>query len=73
MRTFHDILADINRELAAADMIPTDTPATVAAYLRELLTRHVQTLPAPNGGTIEILPAAAIRLELHYLTDYAQP
>jgi hypothetical protein len=73
VRTFHDILADIDRELAAADMIPTDAPTSVAAFLRELLARHVRTLPAPNGGTVDILPAAAIRLELGYLTRYSQP
>ncbi len=40
MRTFADLVADIDRELAAADMIPTDEPAAVAAYLRALLTRY---------------------------------
>jgi hypothetical protein len=40
MRTFHDILADIDHELAAADTIPTDAPASVAAFLRGLLTRY---------------------------------
>ena len=72
MRTFHDILADIDRELAAADMIPTDAPGSVAAFLRELLARYTRTLPAPNGGTVDVVPAAAIRLELGYLTRYGQ-
>ncbi|MFF1614051.1 hypothetical protein ACFVYA_40330 [Amycolatopsis sp. NPDC058278] len=72
MRIFHDILADIERELAAADMIPTDAPASVTAFLRELLARHLRTLPAPNGGTVDAVPAAAIRLELGYLTRYGQ-
>lgn len=69
MRTFADILADIDRELAAAETIPTNEPAAVAAFLRALLTRHVRMLPAPDGGTVDIVPAAAIRLELGYLTD----
>lgn len=73
MRTFHDILTDIERELAAADMIPTYAPASVADFLRELLARYTRTLPAPNGGTVDIVPAAAIRLELSYLTRYSQP
>ncbi|MBE8524207.1 hypothetical protein ILP97_43170 [Amycolatopsis sp. H6(2020)] len=73
MRTFHDFLTDLDRALAAADMIPTDAPTSVAAYLRELLARHMQTLPAPNGGTVDVVPAAAIRSELSYLTHHVQP
>ncbi|WP_284740258.1 hypothetical protein [Amycolatopsis sp. RTGN1] len=69
MRTFTDILADIDRELAAVDMIPTDEPAAVAAYLRALLTRYALTLPDLDGGEVAIVPAAAIRLELSYLTQ----
>ncbi|WP_370964946.1 hypothetical protein [Amycolatopsis sp. cg9] len=72
MRTFAEILADIDHELAAADTIPTDAPASVAAFLRELLARHVRTHPAQNGNAVDVVPAAAIRLELDYLTRYGQ-
>lgn len=68
MRTFHDILADIDRELAAAEAIPTDEPAAVTADLRELLISYIRKLPAPCSFTVESL-AAATRLELSYLTD----
>jgi hypothetical protein len=73
VRTIDDLLADIDRELAAVDMIPTDEPAAVAAYLRALLTRYALTLPDLNGGEVAIVPDAAIRLELSYLTRYSQP
>ncbi|MFB9686153.1 hypothetical protein [Amycolatopsis plumensis] len=73
MRTFHDILADIDRELAAAESIPTDAPVSVAAFLRELLAREVQTLTTPNGDTVDTVPAAAIRRELDHLTHNARP
>ncbi|GLY43015.1 hypothetical protein Amsp01_090380 [Amycolatopsis sp. NBRC 101858] len=73
MRTFADIVADIDRELAAVDMIPTDEPAAIAAYLRALLTRYTLTLPDLNGGEVAIVPAAAIRLELSHLTQDSQP
>ncbi|MET8848616.1 hypothetical protein [Amycolatopsis sp. NPDC004625] len=69
MRTFHDILADIDRELAAADTIPTDEPAAVTAFLRTLLARDARPLTTANGDTVEIVPAAAIRRELDHLTQ----
>ncbi|WP_410598019.1 hypothetical protein [Amycolatopsis sp. lyj-23] len=69
MRTFHDILADIDRELAAADTIPTDQPAAVAAYLRALLVRDARPVTTAKGDTVEIVPAAAIRRELDHLTQ----
>ncbi|WP_410598022.1 hypothetical protein [Amycolatopsis sp. lyj-23] len=70
MRTFHDILADIDRELAAADTIPTDNPAIVAAFLRALLARDARPLTTEQGGdTVEVVPAAAIRRELDHLTQ----
>ncbi|MEV6871712.1 hypothetical protein [Amycolatopsis sp. NPDC051128] len=72
MRTFHDILADIDRELAAADTIPTDTPASVAAFLRELLTRYTRTLTASNGLPFDVVPANAIRCELETLIRATQ-
>ncbi|MEV4055127.1 hypothetical protein AB0J55_28335 [Amycolatopsis sp. NPDC049688] len=69
MRTFHDILADIDRELAAADMIPTDAPAAVAAFLRALLARDARPLTIAKGDTAEVVTAAAIRRELDHLTQ----
>ncbi|MFJ7212681.1 hypothetical protein [Amycolatopsis sp. NPDC098790] len=73
MRTLHDLLADIDRELAAADTIPTDAPAAVAAFLRELLTRHTRTLTTPSGLPFHVVPANAIRRELSRLTTATQP
>ncbi|MEV6644314.1 hypothetical protein [Amycolatopsis sp. NPDC051371] len=82
MRTFHDILADIERELAAADIdqqlaaadtIPTDAPAPVAAYLRALLNRHARWATGQDGTVTEDIPADAIRPELHPLHHATQP
>ncbi|MGW5749104.1 hypothetical protein [Amycolatopsis sp. NPDC003861] len=73
MRTFHDILADIDRELAAADLIPTDEPAAVAAFLRALLARDARPLTTAKGDTADVVPAAAIRRELDHLTQHGQP
>jgi hypothetical protein len=69
VRTFHDFLADLDRELEAADMIPTDEPAAVASFLRALLARDVQSLTTAKGDTVDVVPAAAIRSELSYLTQ----
>ncbi|MBE1493184.1 hypothetical protein H4696_000284 [Amycolatopsis lexingtonensis] len=68
MRTFHDFLADLDRELAAADMIPTDEPAAVAAFLRALLARDVRPLTTAKGDVVEVVSAAAIRRELDHLS-----
>ncbi|MEA5367247.1 hypothetical protein VA596_47505 [Amycolatopsis sp., V23-08] len=68
MRTLDDVLADIDREIAAADTIPTDAPAPVTTDLRELLVGYIRKLPAPSSLTVETL-AAATRRELSYLTD----
>jgi hypothetical protein len=68
VRTFHDILADIDREIATADANPTDTPAADTADLREILAHYIRKLPAPNSFTVENLPTT-IHLELKYLTD----
>lgn len=69
MRTFHDVLADIDREIAASETIPTDAPVPVAAYLGELLARYARTLTMSNGYPIDVVPANAIRRELEYLTQ----
>ncbi len=73
MRTFHDVIADIDREIAAAETIPTHAPAPVAAYLRELLARHARTLTASNGQPFEVVPVNAIRNELEHLTRTGHP
>ncbi|WP_410626214.1 hypothetical protein [Amycolatopsis sp. cmx-8-4] len=69
MRTFHALLADIDRELAAADTIPTIAPAHVALYLHALLTQHTAWITDNQGTVTEIVPADAIRRELEYLTQ----
>ncbi|MGW5745033.1 hypothetical protein [Amycolatopsis sp. NPDC003861] len=72
MRTFDALLADIDREIAA-DTIPTDAPAPVAAYLRALLDRHAQWATSQDGTVTEVIPADAIRRELSRLTIATQP
>ncbi|WP_328442839.1 hypothetical protein [Amycolatopsis sp. NBC_00438] len=69
MRTFHDFLADLDRELAAADMIATDEPAAVASFLRALLACDVQSLTTAKGDAVDVVPAAAIRRELDHLSQ----
>jgi hypothetical protein len=71
VRTFDDFLADLDRHLAAADMIPTDEPAAVAAFLRALLARDVRPLTTAKGDTIDAVPAAVVRRELDHLTQYS--
>ncbi len=73
MRTFHDVIADIDREIAAADTIPTHAPAPVAAYLRELLARHARTLTTSNGQPLDVVPVNTIRSELEHLTQARHP
>ncbi|MFJ1768022.1 hypothetical protein ACIOD2_47435 [Amycolatopsis sp. NPDC088138] len=73
MRTFDDVLADIDREIAAADTIATDAPVPIAAYLRELLARHARTLTTSNGLPLDVVPANAIRSELEHLTRTSHP
>lgn len=72
MRTLHDLLADIDSEIAA-DTIPTDAPAPVAAYLRALLDRYAQWAAGQDGTATEVIPADAIRRELCRLTTATQP
>lgn len=72
MRTFDALLADIDREIAA-DTIPTDAPASVAAYLRALLARYAQWATSQDGTVTEVIPADAIRRELSRLTTATQP
>ncbi|WP_158889019.1 hypothetical protein [Amycolatopsis anabasis] len=69
MRTFDEILTEIDRHLSEADAIPTDAPAPVAAYLRELLTRHAQWATTEQGTVSEVVPADAIRRELSHLSQ----
>ncbi|OXM43421.1 hypothetical protein [Amycolatopsis alba] len=69
MRSFHDILSEIDQQLTDADHIPTNAPASVAAYLRELITRHTQW--ATTQGTVsEVVTADTIRHEIAHLTQH---
>ncbi|WP_410659467.1 hypothetical protein [Amycolatopsis sp. lyj-112] len=69
MRTLDDLLGEIDQRLTEADMIPTDAPAPVAAYLRELLTRHGQWATSAQGTVSDVVTADTIRREIAYLTQ----
>ncbi|OLZ50264.1 hypothetical protein [Amycolatopsis keratiniphila] len=68
MRSLTEVLADIDQQLTDAEHIPTSEPTAVAAYLRELLTRHGQW--ATVGGIVsEVVTADTIRREAAHLTQ----
>ncbi len=69
MRSLSEVLDEIDQQLTDADHIPTTAPAAVAAYLRELLTRHTQWATAP-GTVSEVVTADTIRREIAHLTQH---
>ncbi|UJW32542.1 hypothetical protein L3Q67_01765 [Saccharothrix sp. AJ9571] len=70
MSSLDELITEIDQHLTAAEAIPTDAPAQVAAYLRELLTRHTQWATSTQGSVSEVVPADAIRRELDQLTTH---
>lgn len=68
MRSLSDVLTEIDQQLTDAEHIPTSEPASVAAYLRELLTRHSQWTTV-HEAVSEVVTADTIRREITQLTQ----